>query len=71
LADEPTGNLDPDLSREILGLLYRQVAEGMTMLIATHEWELVRSSGCRTIRLEEGKMIEDTGARAAPWSAQG
>jgi len=61
LADEPTGNLDPDLSEDIMALLGRLCDEGITTLVATHEWELVERAGRRRIALERGKVVADTG----------
>lgn len=59
LADEPTGNLDPDLSREIMGLfrLFQQV--GVTVLIATHDLELVERFGERVLELDQGRLVGD------------
>ena len=58
IADEPTGNLDPDLAREImqLFLLFNQV--GVTVLIATHALELVRTLGERVLHLDHGHLGE-------------
>ncbi len=56
LADEPTGNLDPDLSREIMGLFQRFNQVGVTVLIATHDLELVRSLGQPVMRLNGGRL---------------
>lgn len=61
LADEPTGNLDPDLSREIFGLFERFHYVGVTLLIATHDLNLVRSMRRRTFTLDEGRLVNDTG----------
>ena len=58
LADEPTGNLDPDLSLEIMNLLREINANGTTVLVATHDRELIRLVGRRTITLEGGRMVE-------------
>jgi cell division transport system ATP-binding protein len=58
LADEPTGNLDPDLSLEIMNLLREVNAGGTTVLVATHDRELIRLVGRRTITLEQGKVVE-------------
>jgi len=58
IADEPTGNLDPELSLEIM-LLFRRLNEvGVTMLIATHDLELVEHIGGRCIILNEGRIAE-------------
>jgi cell division transport system ATP-binding protein len=58
IADEPTGNLDPDLSLEIMNLFREINAGGTTVLVATHDRELIRLVGRRTITLEQGKMVE-------------
>jgi len=58
LADEPTGNLDPDLSLEIMNLLREINASGTTVLVATHDRELIRLVGRRTVTLDHGKMVE-------------
>ena len=58
LADEPTGNLDPDLSLEIMNLFREINAGGTTVLVATHDRELIRLVGRRTIRLDQGRVVE-------------
>ena len=58
LADEPTGNLDPDLSLEIMNLLREINAAGTTVLVATHDRELIRLVGRRTITLDAGRVVE-------------
>jgi len=58
IADEPTGNLDPDLSLEIMNLLREVNAGGTTVLVATHDRELIRLVGRRTITLDQGKIVE-------------
>lgn len=61
LADEPTGNLDPELSAEIMQL-FRQFGElGVCVLIATHDIELISRMSCRMLKLEQGRLILDTG----------
>ena len=59
LADEPTGNLDPVVTRSILELLFRINAAGTAVLMATHDFDLVRSFGQRIIYLEEGRIVKD------------
>ena len=54
LADEPTGNLDPDLSLEIMNLFRDINASGTTVLVATHDRELIKWVGRRVIQLEHG-----------------
>jgi cell division transport system ATP-binding protein len=58
LADEPTGNLDPDLSLEIMNLLREVNAGGTTVLVATHDRELIRLVGRRTVTLDQGRIVE-------------
>ena len=58
IADEPTGNLDPDLSLEVMNLLREINAGGTTVLVATHDRELIRLVGRRTITLDQGKIVE-------------
>jgi cell division transport system ATP-binding protein len=58
LADEPTGNLDPDLSLEIMNLLREINARGTTVLVATHDRELIRRVGRRALTLDHGHIVE-------------
>jgi len=58
LADEPTGNLDPDLSLEIMNLFRDINARGTTVLVATHNRELMRHVGRRSITLDHGHLVE-------------
>jgi cell division transport system ATP-binding protein len=58
LADEPTGNLDPDLSLEIMNLFREINARGTTVLVATHDRELIRRVGRRTLTLDHGRVVE-------------
>ena len=59
LADEPTGNLDPELSEEIM-TLFRQFNEvGVTVLIASHDVELLKRMNKRILGLVEGKLVHD------------
>jgi cell division transport system ATP-binding protein len=64
LADEPTGNLDPELSREIMELFMQFNQVGVTLLIATHDVDLVQRFGRRVINLQEGRLLSDSGARS-------
>jgi cell division transport system ATP-binding protein len=57
LADEPTGNLDPDLSLEIMNLFRDMNARGTTVLVATHDRELIKWVGRRVIHLDHGQMV--------------
>lgn len=59
LADEPTGNLDPDLARDIMQLFRMFNDVGVSVLIATHDLGLVARSGQRTLRLHEGRLVSD------------
>lgn len=63
IADEPTGNLDPDRSLEIMSLLERINDLGTTMLVVTHEKDLVDRFSKRVIALERGKIISDQRGR--------
>ena len=60
IADEPTGNLDPDLALDIMNLFREINTRGTTLLVATHDRELIRRVGKRTIVLEHGAMAEQT-----------
>ncbi len=60
LADEPTGNLDPDLSLEIMNLFREINARGTTVLVATHDRELIRRVGRRSLTLDHGQIVEVT-----------
>ena len=60
LADEPTGNLDPELTIEIMDLIASAALRGTTVVVATHELDIVRRYGKRTVRLEDGRIVEDT-----------
>jgi cell division transport system ATP-binding protein len=59
LADEPTGNLDPEVSEDILRLLFEINNGGTAVLMATHKHEMVRDFGQRIIHLRDGKLHED------------
>ncbi len=59
IADEPTGNLDPELSREILGLFERFNEVGVTVLIATHDLGLIEGNNHRRLRLDGGKVVPE------------
>jgi cell division transport system ATP-binding protein len=64
LADEPTGNLDPELSEDLFGL-FREVSElGTTVLVASHDLSLVRKMGERVLVLADGRLIDDVPARS-------
>ena len=60
LADEPTGNLDPGTSKEIMNLLIKINNQGSTILMATHDYDMMSNFPKRTLRLEDGKLYELT-----------
>ena len=57
LADEPTGNLDPDLSQKIMDLLRKIASRGTTVIVATHDYEMVKSIEARAIHIEAGRVL--------------
>ena len=59
IADEPTGNIDPELSYEIMELLVEINKRGTTVLIVTHEHNLVNEFGGRIIKINGGKIVGD------------
>lgn len=59
IADEPTGNVDPEMSYEIVDLLTEINRRGTTIVMVTHEHQLVRDFGRRVIMLEKGKIVAD------------
>lgn len=59
IADEPTGNLDPELSEQIIQLLERISAQGTTVVVATHDHELVKRRHKRQLTLFQGKVVGD------------
>lgn len=60
IADEPTGNIDPEMSYEIVDLLNHINAEGTTVVMVTHEHSLVKQFNKRVIKIEQGKVVADT-----------
>jgi len=58
LADEPTGNLDPDASLEIIELLEEVNRDGTTVLIATHDQDALSALRCRTLMMFDGRLVE-------------
>jgi cell division transport system ATP-binding protein len=59
LADEPTGDLDVDLAADVMQLLRNIHARGTTVLVATHDMDMVREMGRRTIVLKGGRIVEE------------
>ena len=57
LADEPTGNLDPETSGEIINILQRINARGTAVLFATHNYEIIKKVDARILKLDNGKAI--------------
>ncbi len=60
IADEPTGNLDPDLGEEIMALFEKVSAQGTTVFIATHDHALVSKRSRRRIELKDGLIVKDS-----------
>lgn len=58
LADEPTGNLDPETSNEILDLLQKINKRGTAILCATHNYDIVRKGNTRIFKIEKGKVLK-------------
>ena len=56
LADEPTGNLDPEMAQEIMRLFLEVNARGTTVLVATHDRDMIQRMGKRVIALEKGRV---------------
>ena len=69
IADEPTGNVDPNMSYEIVEMLNRINAAGTTVLMVTHEHNLVRDFHHRVIMLENGRIVADN-AEGALWKCK-
>ncbi len=60
IADEPTGNVDPEMSHEIIDLLSEINKQGTTIIIVTHEHDLVKEFGKRVVEIHKGRIIHDT-----------
>ena len=58
LADEPTGNLDSEISKEIIAVFEKINQQGKTIIIATHSAEILRAKKCRRLSLERGKLLQ-------------
>lgn len=63
LADEPTGNLDPATSWEIVKILSDINKDGTTIIMATHNADIIKSLGKRVVHIEKGKVVKDTKER--------
>ena len=59
IADEPTGNLDPELSRSIMSLFFNFSKNGATFVVATHDYRLINQAGCRLLKIDNGELLED------------
>jgi cell division transport system ATP-binding protein len=59
LADEPTGNLDPETSKDIVDLLERINRTGTTVVMATHDHHIVDAMRQRVVELDMGKLVRD------------
>jgi ABC-type polar amino acid transport system ATPase subunit len=59
LFDEPTSSLDPELVGEVLETMKQLAAEGMTMIVVTHEMGFAREVGNRILFLDEGRILEE------------
>jgi cell division transport system ATP-binding protein len=64
LADEPTGNLDPQLSRDLFGLFRQLNDQGVTVMVASHDLYLIRAMRQRVLVLSGGRLIDDIPAAA-------
>lgn len=62
LADEPTGNLDPTLSQHVMGLFRQFHDVGTTVVIASHDHDLIAAMGVRIVELEAGRLVADSEA---------
>jgi cell division transport system ATP-binding protein len=69
LADEPTGNLDPQSGQEIFRMFKDINVKGTSVIVATHDWETVRKMQRRIITMERGKVTDD-GRAPAPQSVK-
>ena len=62
--DEPTSALDPELTGEVLDVMRQLAAEGMTMLVVTHEMGFARNVSSRVIFMENGNIVESADSRS-------
>jgi cell division transport system ATP-binding protein len=65
LADEPTGNLDRELTIEIMDLIAGAATRGTTVIVATHDRQIVERYGKRVVHLEGGRVVEDRAAHGS------
>lgn len=63
IADEPTANVDAKMSKEIISLLKKISEDGTTVIVVTHDKELVKQFADRVIEIEKGKIVSDTGSK--------
>jgi cell division transport system ATP-binding protein len=66
IADEPTGNLDDRATRGVFQLLREINAAGTAVVMATHDIDLIKRAECRTIEINRGQIVFDSGAGASP-----
>ena len=71
LADEPTGNLDPELSIHIMEMFARFNQVGATVIIASHDVQLIEGMGMRILHLEQGRIVSDMPGVAVPDTVAG
>lgn len=65
IADEPTGNLDSETARGIMEILYEVNKKGATVIVVSHDSNLIKASGKRVISMKKGKIVNDTGSFTA------
>jgi cell division transport system ATP-binding protein len=66
IADEPTGNLDEEMSWDVMTLFDKLNMKGTTVVMATHNRQIVEMMKKRVVHIEKGRMVEDSGARREP-----
>ena len=71
LADEPTGNLDPKLSRQIFELFVEAHQRGTIVIVATHDPSALTNFPARVLRLRSGQLVEDFGGKRPPAASHG
>ena len=69
LADEPTGNLDPDTSEDIMRTLKKISENGRTLVKGTHDYSLIKKYSARTLKCEDGKLNEVSQNQAFDFSS--